>query len=571
MHIKSILLTAALGAACFCGQAQEQRDLKKEVKVRTNYKPEIKKAKRIGELPTIVDTVTFTKRFDYSIRSKSLDVSFKPGSIKAVGMTAESLKKTQGHSFDLAAGNYSSLFADYAYNNLQSESTDFGVHLQHYSTNGKLELEDGDKVKPDWKEFLAELYGSHYLDEAKISSRFFYKHKAFNYYGFPQAGDVSSDKTNLLDYDSQRYNHFGLKTSYETLVKDPEQLNFNLGVDIEYFTDKIKLNEIEVGVKGKAEVKRGNGLWALAGSINYLQTNDLVYWDGSMKNKDVKSSLLSFNPSYTLSFGGFNMRLGTKAQGVLGDDSDFRMFPDVKIDIVLADHILNLFAGLDGNLDLNSARSITNENPFVQSGLNVKSTSTNYRVYGGLKNKIGAQSSSMISVEYADIDQQYFFSMANDAFSPDNALPQQLYYFNKYAVVYDDLYKMSITGEVDLQVNKELNLYALAKYTHYSLDKIEEAWQLPNFEMETRANYRFTDQWLFKARLVLLGERPVMTNGLSAQLDVLADFGLGAEYKWNDLLSLYANVNNIFDADAYLWQGYPSQGINGMIGLKLVF
>jgi len=571
MQIKSILLTGVLGLVCLCGHAQEQRDLKKEVKVRTNYKPEIKKAKRIGEMPTIVDTVTFKKRFDYSIRSKALDVSFKPGSIKAAKMTGESLKKTNGHSFDLAAGNYASLFADYRYNNLQSKTTDFGIHLQHYSSDGKLELQDGDKVKPDWKEFLAELYGNHYLDDAKITSRFYYKHKSFNYYGFPQAEDVQSGMVNIFDYDSQRFNDFGLQTSYETLAKDAEDLNFKLGVEFDYFSDKINLSELDLGVSGSAEMKVGEGLWSLASSLNYLQTNNLTYWDTELKNQDDKSSLLMVNPSYSLSLGGFNFRIGVKAQAVLGDDSDFRLYPDVKIDLALFDHVLNLFAGLDGNLDVNTARSITDVNPFVHSGLNVKSTSTNYRIYGGVKNKISDKSSSLISVEYADIEGQYFFSMANSAFSPQGGLPQEAYYFNKYAVVYDDLYKISLTGELDYQVNKELNLYALAKYTYYSMDKLEEAWQLPKFEMETRASYRFTDQWLFKARLIFVGERPVMTNGLEAQLDTLADLGLGTEYKWNDLLSLYANVNNIFDADAYLWQGYPSQGINGMIGLKLVF
>jgi hypothetical protein len=216
-------------------------------------------------------------------------------------------------------------------------------------------------------------------------------------------------------------------------------------------------------------------------------------------------------------------------------------------------------------------RSISNSTPFVHSGLDVASTSTNYRVYGGLKTRISSKSNALLSVEYASIDNQYFFSMANKAISPQGELPSQSNYSNKYGVVYDDLSKLSFTGEVDLQVNKELNLYALAKYTHYSLDGLQEAWNMPNFEMETKASYRFTDQWLFNARLLFVGERNVMTNGDIAKLDVLADFGLGAEYKWNDILSVYANVNNIFDAESYLWHGYPSQGINGMIGLKLIF
>ncbi|RZT96658.1 hypothetical protein EV201_1299 [Ancylomarina subtilis] len=569
MRIKSILLTGVIVVAmCMFAQAQEQRDLKKEVKVRTNFKPKIKKSKRIGEMPTVVDTVTIKKHFDYSIRSKSLDVNFKPGSIQAAKMSTAPLKKVHGHTFDLSAGNYATLFADYRYNNLQSKKTDFGLHLQHYSSNGKLELEDNTKVKPDWREFLAEIYGNHYLDDAKLSSRIFYKYKSFNYYGSPLSESVVG-KENLFDYSNQKFNEFGLNTTYETL-NDAKDLNYKLGVAFDYFSDNYNVSEVDMWVSGTAEIKAGEGLWSLESSLNFIQSNNLVYWDSKLKDHDVRSSLWMANPSYNITLGGFNMRLGVKAQAVLGNDSDFKLYPDFKVNLVLVDRILNMFAGLDGDLDLNTIRSISEENPFIHSGLDVENTSANYRVYGGFKSKISKESSALFSMEYTNIENQYFFSMANAAVSEEGLL-SQTYYSNKYAIVYDDLYKIGFTGEIDLQLNEELNLYTLAKYTHYSLDGLEEPWHMPNFEMETRVSYQYTDQWLFNARLIYVGKRPVMTNGKAAQLDAIADFGLGAEYKWNDMLSLYANVNNIFNAEAYLWHGYPSQGINGMIGLKLIF
>ncbi|MRT93266.1 hypothetical protein [Ancylomarina sp. 16SWW S1-10-2] len=569
MKTKSILLTGVFVVMCLFGYAQEDRDLKKEVNVRTNFKPKIKKAKRIGEMPNVVDTLNFKKQFDYSIRSKSLNVDFKPGSIKAAKMTSAPLKKAHGHSFDLAAGNYATLFADYRYNNLNSKKTDFGLHLQHYSSNGKLELDNGRKVDPDWSEFLAEIYGNHYLSDAKVSSRIFFKNKSFNYYG----SSLYDQGRNIFDYDKQRYNLVGLETSYETLNRDAKDLSYKLGVELEYFTDKYNVSEIDMGVNGSAELKAGDGFWALESSLNFIQSNNLVYWSVDIddsKDRDVNSTLWVVNPSYNLTAGNFNMKLGVKAQSILGNDSEFKLYPDVKFNLVLVDQVLDMFAGLDGNLDLNTMQSITNSNPFVHSGLDVENTSTDYRVYGGLKTRISSKSNALLSVEYASIDNQYFFSMANEAVSPEG-LPYQTNYFNKYGVVYDNLSKLSLTGEMNLQVNKELNLYALAKYTHYSLDVLDEAWNMPNFEMEAKANYRFNDQWLFNARLLFVGERKVMTNGDMATLDVLADFGLGAEYKWNDILSVYANVNNIFDAESYLWYGYPSQGVNGMLGLKLVF
>lgn len=570
MRIRSILLAGLLATTGLFGQAQEQRDLKKEVKVRTNFKPKIKKAKRIGEMPNIVDTVKVKKRFDYSIKRKSLDVSFKPGSIKAVGITNSTDKKLHGHSFDLAAGNYATLFADYRYNNLHSEKIDFGLHLQHYSSTGEIKFEDGRKSKPDWKEFLAEVYGNYYMDDVKLNSRLFYKQKAFNYYGAPLFTDLSN-KASVFNYNDQTFKHVGLNTSYETLNQSDNDLNYKLGLGFEYFTDKHDANEFDLALLAKADLPAGQGKWSLENTLNFIQSNKLMYWDNGSKDHDVNSTLWTVNPSYNLTVDKFNMKLGFKVQSVFGNDSDFRLYPDVKLNLGLVDQVLDMFAGLDGQLQLNTLRSISEVNPFVHSGLDVESTSTNYRVYGGLKTRISAKSKALFSVEYAQLDHHYFFSMANDAISPQGQLPSQIHYTNKYAVVYDDIAKLSFTGEIDLQVNNELSLYTLAKYSHYAMDRLNEAWHMPKFEMETKASYAFTDELNFTARLILVGERPVMTDGLEAQLDALADFGLGAEYKWNDMLSVYANINNILNADSFLWYGYPSQGINGMMGLRLIF
>ncbi len=570
MRMKSILLTGVFAVMCLFTYAQEERDLKKEVKVRTDFKPKINKTGRIEEMPDVVDTVILKTHFDYSIRSKSLDVNFKPSSIQAAKMTDVPSKKVHGHSLDLAAGNYSTLFADYRYNNLNWKKTDVGLHLQHYSTNGKLELNDGSQVRPDWKEFLAEVYGNHYLNRGKMSSRIFFKNKSFNYYGSSLSNDILG-KTNTFNYDDQRYNNVGLETSYETLNKSDKDLDYKLGVAFEYFTDKYDVNEIDAGINGGVQLKKGDGLWSLASSLNLIMANNLVYYNAGLKERDLTSTLLLVNPAYDLNLSKFNMRLGAKVQTVLGNDSEFKIYPDFKFNLVLIDKVLDMFVGLDGDLDVNTIRSISSSNPFVHSGLDVENTSTNYRVYGGLKTKISLKSSALFSVEYADIDNQYFFSMANAAIAPQGGLLFQHDYSNKYAVVYDDLSKLSFRGELDLQLDEKLNLNTLAKYTNYTLNNIEEAWHMPKVEMETKATYAFTDQWLFNARLLFVGERKVMTDRNVGKLGALADLGVGAEYKWNDIFSAYINVNNIFNSEAYLWYGYPSQGINGMFGVKIVF
>jgi hypothetical protein len=371
--LKKILLAIVVfGFSYSVAQAQEQRELNKEVKVKTTYQPKINKALRLGKLPVIQDTATFVPSFDYFIQAKPVNVGFLPAEIPAAKIVGEPLKKLHSHHLTLAGGNYATLFGDYRFNNQRSKNGDIGFHLRHYSTNGKITLEDDDKVKPDCSEQLAEVYGTAYLDEGKLSGTLFYKHSGFNYYGFPQEDDVENNLSDQFPYNEQKLNHFGLNAYYQSTFKDEEKLNFGLGLKYEHFADDIDVKENDILLSGNAKIRRGDAFWSLGSEFDYFATTGLNDWDENAQITERKSMKWTVSPSYLLQTGSLNLQLGVNAVLAMGDDSETKLYPDVKIDIELLEGIMSFFAGVNGDLQMNRYKDIAEENRFIYSGLHVK-------------------------------------------------------------------------------------------------------------------------------------------------------------------------------------------------------
>ncbi|MBL4560299.1 MAG: hypothetical protein JKX79_04880, partial [Labilibaculum sp.] len=449
MFRKIILTVAVAGLACSMSYAQEQRDLNKEVKVKTAYQPKINKSKRIGELPVVQDTATFTPSFTYFIQTKPLAVGFSPALIPAARIVGEPLKSINSHVLTLAGGNYSTLFGDYRFNNQRSKTTDFGFHIRHYSTNGKLELENGRKVKPDWTEQLVEAYGSTYLDEGKISGRAYYKHKGYNYFGSQLGDDLPVNLVDLFPYSEQVQNRFGLVADFQTTFKDEEKLNFGIGLQYEHFSDDILVTENDILISAEVGVRRGDGFWSLISAFDYFAIDGLY---NSMEEPgsayERKTMLWNLNPQYSLQTGQLNLKLGVNTVIAMGDDSEAKIYPDIAVDFEAIDGIMTIFAGVDGDLNVNKYNDIIAENPYVYSGLDVISSNQKYRLFGGVKGSLSSNSSFKLSAEYSSVDDQYFFVQRSAG----------LTYSNKFDVVYDDVSLLRLGAEVTVGWADKLEL-----------------------------------------------------------------------------------------------------------------
>ncbi len=570
----SILIISIITLLNINTSLAQQRNLNKEVDVRTNYRPKINKSNRIGELPIIVDTAKFVPSFQYLIQTRPLPVSFAPAKIRAMQLPKMPVPEQFLHSLILAGGNYATLFGDYCYQSNRDDEFNFGVHLQHYSQNGKLEMNDNTKVKPNYVNQLAELYGMADLDNILIGGKLFFKHTGANYYGF-RTKDIASDLEQL------RTNNLGLSANFQTNFKDEEQLNFGAELCYEFFGDKYKANnnaipqnipglpdevtEDDITLTANARLRRGEGLWSATTTLNYFTTNHLDLLSNYKTDSKRKTFVWQLKPQYLLQKGNLNLQLGLNTILAAGDDSKAKIYPDIKVDLEAIPDFITVFAGINGNLEMNRYKDIVAENLFVFSGLNVMPANMKYNIFGGVRSSISHEINLQFTAEYAKIDNQYFF-MAGQTPGFFSVIPFP--YTNKFRTVYDNISRFKLSVGSDVKWNNQLDFYGRIDFYAYNMNVLEKPFHRPTFKAEIAANYKFNEKLTFTGGLDIVGKRWAKVN---EKLKASYCLNLGANYDINKNISAFAQINNFFGTKYYKWQGYPAEKLNFLLGAAIRF
>jgi hypothetical protein len=155
-------------------------------------------------------------------------------------------------------------------------------------------------------------------------------------------------------------------------------------------------------------------------------------------------------------------------------------------------------------------------------------------------------------------------------FVPDSS-PQR----NRFSPVYDNGSILTMGGEVSLRQSDNLSFILKGNYYQYTLDSLPSPWHKPSWDLNFTTRYAWKQKLFIKAELFLLGgcnvPEPDPLLGQVRKLDGLIDINLGAEYKFNNWLSGFAQVNNLISDKYFIWQNYPMQGINFLAGLAWTF
>lgn len=556
--------------------AQTNQELTKEVKIVTAYRPVVSDAKRISELPEIIDTARFIPTFSYQVYTRPLVKEYAPSTIPAVSLVGEPLSLLYGSRLKIGGGNYSTLYGDYRYNNLRSKTYDVGVHLQHYSSNGKIKLENDDKERMLWSSQKANLFGKRYFDESELGGEILYRRQGIRYYGFPNVIDNAALPL-ALERDQeltgkQRYTELIVDLGYATRFTDENRMNYSAGVNLCHFADKFAVTHDILNVRGKMIKRHENSFRGVDGSIQVMTTKGLIYWDENEKLQNKrKSGFVEFKPYLLLQPLRWNIRLGLATYVAMGDDSDLKLYPDLNFEYQAVPHIITLFARLGGELEINDYRKIIGENPFVYSGLNVNNTDNQFSVTGGVKGNFSSEASFSLSADYSIRHNQYFYIKYDALSLPEmSALPAAIY-SNKFGVVYDDVNLLTLSADIDLKLNDRLNIETQIKGFRYAMQEQEKAWHKPELVFNVDARYKYDQQWSFNSGVKVMGRSFTLRNGEVKTISGMFDLRLGVEYRIDRQFTAFARLNNVLADKYYIWDGYPMQLFNALAGVSYTF
>jgi outer membrane receptor protein involved in Fe transport len=535
------------------------------------YTPTVKDANKIKQTPSQSDSVRTEKRpVQYSIFSVPVASTFTPAKGRATTVEREKRVKVYDNYASLGFGNYGNLLAEF-YSNLEvNRSDNFGIYLDHNSSQGGI-----DGIALDDKFYDTELnlsYNSKTRDlgwKTEIGAQ----HQLFNWYGLPQNETFSNDEINAID---PSQNYYSVYAGGEIELYD--SFFDNARAKFRHTGDSYSTSENHFDATGTFEVNIADEL---------ITTN--IYTDivqGQMGeeflgfgNYDYTFMNFGINPSLLILRDDLTLDLGVAfyySQDVENSDGNFYIYPKVTASYRLGGDYFTPYAGLEGGLQQNTYYNFIQENPYVSPSIEIRPTDNEYNAYVGAKGKLSNAVSYNFKTGYQSQFNKALFKRnprANDIMTENYA------YGNSFEVVYDDVKTLSIAGELNVDVNQNFRLGINAEYFDYNTDEEAEAWNLPDLKASLNADYQINEQWYTGANLFYIGERfdqerivssndPVLnTITLDSYFDVNAHLG----YRFNDRLSVFAKGSNLLNNDYERWTNFRVQGLQVLAGATYKF
>jgi outer membrane receptor protein involved in Fe transport len=531
-----------------------------EVTIIAPYIPSIGDATKIPFRPEINPAEQDTPAFEYEYVTRKIETRMELDPVEPMKYSEGEQEQLYRNYAKLGYGNYVTPYLDFMASSLQSEKYQFGARIKHHSSQGKIK-----NYPPSaFSHNLISIFGRTFTKNHTFSADIGYKRDVVHFYGFQPDSFPEVDYTK--DDLKQRFQHIHGTVEFGSNFKRDYLLNHFFRLSLHHYNDFYDTRESQISFLTKLDKafktsgKDFEHEFALDLGLDYLNYRDTVSSSNPL--------FFMMRPLYRLEFGQYRFEAGLSIN-ITGENSPLQatnalsVFPILKAEVVILENQLKAFAEVSGNRTINSYRSITGINPFINSTPTIFFTDEKIRIGGGITgNAAGLNFLAEAS---------YSYLMDMPLYITDTKLALQ----NKFDVIYDDINLLKIKASLGYVKMNQLSVRLLAAYYHYIPQDEDKAWQMPNYEVGFDAGYTFLEKYTLRASALALGSKyaKTFTDGqlTAVKMSGALDLGAGFEYQVSRMLSAYIDVNNILNQNYQRWYHYPVQGILVMAGVRLSF
>lgn len=523
----------------------------------------------------------------YDIKNVPAVSDFKTSTIQGEDISPKFDTDYQNNYFRIGYGNYGKFLADGTLSTILENKTEVGVDMHYLSTQG-LKKDYAWSSKSSNTSLGA--YMNSYGEQGKLNLNLSYHLNNYNYYGaYSLMPQIDTDL-------KQRTNQIKLEGYYDFYSNNI--LN-DIRVKSSFLSDKFKAKEAQVSVLtnlSKHDMNLGNevnfnadfgvGLETLSSDFSILNENNSSYLKIGVAPK-----LTFFKGKSYLMLGSDVSFLNSKNNSLIIANTETKnkiyWFPKAEF-LFFAKNEFQFYAGVDGELKINSYSSILQENPFVISDLSILPTETKYQFYFGMKGDLSEKLKYDINAGFGKINNILFYKANNLLDNSINTDRNPYDFTNTFSAVYDNGTLSSIKGSLQYFPIENLAINTEIKFEKYNLKNNQYIYYKPLLNLELGARYSMFNKKLHLAtkgffvtdRTTNLYAISYPTN-LSLSYDSVehtnrklggyADINLSAEYKIHKNFSIFALGNNLLGAKYQTYQGYKVLGSQILGGIKLTF
>lgn len=506
-----------------------------EVVVIKQYQSTLHDADRIEVSPEIPEFEQRKQNYNYQLPQRDFKTGyFQPNPLKPIALSKEKIER-RNHSFiKLGFGLPWMPLAQLEYNERKVKDFQFGLNYNHLSAasfKNKFQRFSDDKVG---------FYLGGTPGKITVGSNFSFQNIRNHFYAFP---DSLTERKKIL----QQLRSFDGKVFIKNTNQNNAKLNFKQDVRFNYFME----------TKGKSRE------WFVAGTT-YLER---AFAKVHHAEADFDFDISDYRDTVSLQRNIFQFKLGyffdnddwfLKAKAGMAIDGK-KVYPLVQISAekLLYQSAIIAFVDWDWSFHKNSFAQFAMNNNFVSSSLNL-TNSRKSDLQAGLKGTINGFSYNL-AFHYKYIwNMPLFVNDTND--------------MKRFKVINDNANIYTIHVETGYNWQNTLQLLLKLDYQIFQMKTEAKAWHEPGLNISLRANYNLKDKFILGAELFVLAQSNAkLADGSTSVIKATGDLNLSVEYIFKNYLSFFLNLNNIAHQKYQRWYGYPSFGINGVIGAKFSF
>ncbi|TBO39953.1 porin family protein [Pedobacter kyonggii] len=552
-----------LAAGLMTAQAQDKKADEKtvvneEIEVVRPYKPILAEAVKLRRSPNLDDVKTYKAKLNYSILDRKLELNSDIQKLQAQALAEEKESILVNNYVKGAFGSLATLLGEAYFNTGKDEGLQVGGYFKHFSQEGKLNKQNSSNQQ-------LSVFGRSILDQNTVSGRINFERNGTYFYGIDDARPTlnpNPDKQALttIELEGELVKNF---------TEDEDAFSYALKANAYIWNDKFDAKENYLSLNGYVN-KRINSLnLGLAASTEFGNSKDAL--------TSVGNNLLRLNPYIRLQVKGAKITAGINFVQEFGAVSSSRIFPAVTADFTLIPDYLQVFGEVKGDVNRNSLKGFTDENPWLNGNIVVRNTVEKLSFSAGIKGTGGPGFGYKARVYVKQFDDMpLFINNFTD--------------FNKFDVIYD-FGKTKLTGlegEISVQVSDALKWTGKLNIDDWKPASETYSWFKPGLKVSSNFVYTYNKKLSFNAAVVIQDDikakvniaNPVnpdqylIPNPLIEEIKTVkgyVDLGLGADYRINKKFSVFAKANNILNTNYSRYLYYQVNGFNIFGGLTYSF
>jgi hypothetical protein len=567
MRLSKFIYTTLLliGSASLAVEAQDtkpaepkkdEKTINEEIEVVRPYKPILAEAVKLRRSPDLNDVVTYKAKFNYSLTDRKLGLNSDINKLQAQQLTEEQKTELINNYIKGGFGTATTTLLEAYINTGRDEALQAGGYFRHFGQEGKL---PGQKLNQQ----ELSVFGRSIGEAATLSGRVNYQRNGLNFYGYNENNPLFN-----LDPESQAFNFIEAEAEVvNRFSADEDALSYAAKINGYLWSDKYSAKENSIVINGYLNKRINTFNLGLAAGAEFGSTK-------SFTNK-ITNNILRLNPYILLQTNGIKINAGINFVQEFGTYSSSRIFPAVTADFTLIPEFLQIFGELKGDVHRNSMKELTDENPFLNSDIQIQNSVEKMSITAGIKGTGGPGFGYKVKAYQKKISEMALF--VNNFSNP-----------NKFDVIYDfgTTKVLGINGEITVQVSDALNWTGGLILEQYKPDFESESWYKPQVRVSSNLLYNFNKKLSFNAAVAMQGDSKaklytaqpanpylVPNRDIESIVSVkgFVDLGLGASYKINNKFSAFLKANNLLNKEYSRYLYYQAIGVNVFGGVTYSF